>query len=66
MPGYVAGYLKVLRGNGRTTGSGNGYWAGSLFEVASNPQGNGYNLIEPDGSPADYYPAFRSASVGGR
>ena len=23
MPGYVAGYLKVLRGNGRTTGSGN-------------------------------------------
>jgi hypothetical protein len=66
MPGYVAGYLKVLRGNGHTTGSGNAYWAASMFELASNPQGNGYNLIEPDGTPADYYPAFRSASASGR
>jgi hypothetical protein len=66
MPGYVSGYLKMLRGDGRTTGSGDGYWAASLFELASNPPGNGYNLIQPDGTPADYYPAFRAASVGGR
>ena len=50
----------------RTTGSGNSYWAASMFELASNPPGNGYNLIQPDGTPADYYPAFRDASAGGR
>jgi hypothetical protein len=66
MPGYVAGYLKVLRGDGTTTGDGDGYWSATLFNLSSNPQGNGYNLIQPDGKPSDYYPAFRAASAGGQ
>jgi hypothetical protein len=66
MPRYVAGYLKTLRGDGVTTGDGDGYWSATLFNLSSNPQGNGYNLIQPDGKPSDYYPAFRSASLGGQ
>lgn len=45
---------------------GTGYWAAALFQLASNPQGNGYNVIEPDGTPSDYYPAFRAASLSGQ
>jgi len=66
MPGYVTGYLGVLRGDGIDTGSGTGYWSASLFLLASNPQGNGYNLIEPDGTPSDYYPAYKAASLSGQ
>jgi hypothetical protein len=66
MTSYVSGYLKMLQGDGQVTGSGTGYWGAALFLTASNPQGNGYNLIEPDGSPADYYPAFRAASLAGQ
>jgi hypothetical protein len=65
MPPYVSGYLKMLEGDGKVTGSGTGYWGASLFQLASNPQGNGYNLIEPDGSPSDYYAAFKAASLSG-
>jgi hypothetical protein len=66
MPRYVTGYLNVLREDGRDTGSGTGYWSASLFELAPNLQGNGYNLIEPDGSASDYYPAYKAASLSGQ
>jgi hypothetical protein len=66
MARYVTEYLAMLKGDGRTTGTGTAYWEASLFELAGNPQGNGYNVINPNGAPSRYYAAFRRASVHGQ
>jgi hypothetical protein len=66
MASYVTEYLAMLKGDGRTTGTGTAYWEASLFELAGNPQGNGYNVINPNGAPSDYYGAFKRASVQGQ
>jgi hypothetical protein len=66
MANYVTAYLGMLKGDGRTTGTGNAYWGANLFELASNPEGNGYNLINPSGAEASYYSAFKTASVNGQ
>jgi hypothetical protein len=66
MASYVTEYLAMLKGDGRTTGTGTAYWEASLFELAGNPQGNGYNVINPNGAPSDYYGAFKRASVRGQ
>jgi hypothetical protein len=66
MASYVTQYLAMLKGDGRTTGTGTAYWEASLFELAGNPQGNGYNVISPNGAPSGYYGAFKRASVHGQ
>lgn len=55
---YVSGFLAMLKASG--------YWNANLFELASNPQGDDYNLIQPNGTTSDYYSAFKTASVNGQ
>jgi hypothetical protein len=63
---FYRGWLDMLAGDGRTTGSGTRYWSANVFEVASNSDtgiGRYYNLVRRDGSTPDWFADFRSRSV---
>jgi hypothetical protein len=63
---FFAGWLKMLQGNGVTTGSGTRFWHASCFELASeSPTGDGhyYNLIREDGSTPAWYDTFKQIST---
>jgi hypothetical protein len=56
---YDDGYLSMLQGNGKTTGTAStAWWGAALFEVASNnnssPDGS-YNIIGQDGTKPAWY-----------
>ena len=65
MQAFYKGWLRMLQGNGKTTGAGTRYWNANCFEVASeSPTGDGhyYNLIREDGSTPAWHSTFKTIS----
>jgi hypothetical protein len=64
---FYKGWLRMLQGNGTTTGAGTRYWSANCFELASeSPTGYGrfYNLIRENGSTPAWYKTFKAISTG--
>jgi hypothetical protein len=66
---FYAGWFRMLRGNGKTTGAGTAYWAANLWVAASEPD-NGdsryYNIIHQNGTVPPWYWTFKDYATGVR
>jgi len=63
---FYRGWLRMLQGNGVTTGSGTRWWNANCFELAGEAPtclGHFYNLIRKDGSTPAWYGPFKPVST---
>lgn len=64
---FIAGWFKMLRGNGVTTGAGTAFWNANLFVMASESDtgtNRYYNWIHKDGTVPSWYQTFKNYATG--